>query len=234
MSAGLGGTLERWFYWLGALAIIAIVALGFSFTIERNLLHPGSARPLILYVHAAVFTAWVLLLLAQSTLVRASRVRIHRRLGEFGIGLGTALPVIGVWTAIAMARFHVRHGNPHAAAFLIVPMTDMAMFATLFAAAVLQRGRPEWHRRLMFVATCALTGAAFGRLPESFIAQEWYYGGVELLVLAGLARDLASMRRVHPAYLYTLPLLICGHVFSTLTYLREPPWWMDIANRLAG
>jgi hypothetical protein len=47
--------------------------------------------------------------------------------------------------------------------FLIVPLWDMVVFTTAFALAVYFRKKPEYHKRLVLIATCALTAAAFGR-----------------------------------------------------------------------
>jgi len=54
-----GGFLQNYFYFTMALLIPAIVVFGFSFTIGRNLIHPAIPRPTILYVHAAVFSGWL-------------------------------------------------------------------------------------------------------------------------------------------------------------------------------
>jgi hypothetical protein len=68
-----GGFLESYFYFAMALLIPAIVVFGFSFTIGRNLIHPAIPRPLILYVHAAAFSGWLLFFLLQSALVRTRK-----------------------------------------------------------------------------------------------------------------------------------------------------------------
>jgi hypothetical protein len=39
-----------------ALLIPAVVVYGFSFTVDKNLIHPAIPSPPILYVHAAVFS----------------------------------------------------------------------------------------------------------------------------------------------------------------------------------
>lgn len=51
-----GGLLEQYFYFLMAAPIPAIVVLGFRTAIKQNLIHPAIPRPLILSVHAAVFS----------------------------------------------------------------------------------------------------------------------------------------------------------------------------------
>ena len=53
--------VRRDFFPFMALLIAAIVAYGFGQTIESKLIHPPFPRPPILYVHVALFSAWVLL-----------------------------------------------------------------------------------------------------------------------------------------------------------------------------
>ena len=87
-----------------ALVIAFVVAIGFGRTLNASLIHPASPRPSILYAHAAMFTAWVILFVSQSALVRARRVASHRRLGVVAIVLGCLMPVVGVATALTMTR----------------------------------------------------------------------------------------------------------------------------------
>ena len=53
------------------LLITGIVVYGFSHTVDQNLFHPAVPRPFILYVHAAVFSGWLVLFVLQSSLVRS-------------------------------------------------------------------------------------------------------------------------------------------------------------------
>ena len=41
----------------------------------------------------------------------------------------------------------------------------MTSFTVLFWLAIYWRKKPEFHRRLVLIATCALTSAGFGRWP---------------------------------------------------------------------
>jgi hypothetical protein len=41
----------------------------------------------IIHLHGAVFSCWILLLVAQTSLVSAGRIDIHRRLGVAGFSL---------------------------------------------------------------------------------------------------------------------------------------------------
>ena len=51
---------QQYSFFLMALLIPAIVVLGFSTTINQNLIHPAIRRPFILYVQAAVFSGCLL------------------------------------------------------------------------------------------------------------------------------------------------------------------------------
>ena len=81
----------------------------------------------------------------------------------------------------------------------------------------------------MLVATCALTAAAFGRLAHYFlIPRALFYGGVDLLILLGVARDLIVTRSVHRVYLVALPLFIAGQTFIALSFATD--WWYRTAK----
>jgi hypothetical protein len=225
--------IEKYFYFLMSLVIVAVIAYGFSFTIGKNLIHPAVPRPWILYVHATVFTSWLVFFVVQSTLVRSRKVQWHRRMGLFGVALGTLIPIVGVSTAVAMGRFNTMslHAT-HAESDLIIPLFDMVCFTSTFPLAVCWRKKPELHRRLMLVATCALTAAGFGRFPEQILPGYLFYAGVDLLILFGVARDLIVNRTVHSVYLRVLPLFILGQTIVTYIAYHNVRIWLRIAHAL--
>ena len=225
---------DRYFYFTMSLVIAAVVIYGFSHTVNENLIHPAYPRPLVLYFHAAIFTSWVVLLITQSALIRTRSLRLHRKLGLCALALAIALPIVGIATGIAMARFNTLHGSTDAPEFLIVPFFDMVAFTIVVGLAVAWRRRPEYHRRLMFLATCALTIAAFNRFPTRIVPDNWGYAGVDALILLGVGRDLFVTKRIHPVYLYGLPLMIVGQVLTMYIYLAKQPEWMVIARRIIG
>jgi hypothetical protein len=226
------GILERFFYFFMALLIALVVAYGFSRTVNAGLIHPPSPRPTVLYLHAMIFTAWVALFIVQSALVSSRNVQLHRQLGWFGLALGVSIPIVGIATAIEMGRLHVREGHADTAQFLVVPFFDMVAFTTAFALAFYWRKKPELHRRLTLMATCSLTAAAFGRFPNALMPHHWFYAGVDCLILLGVVRDLFVTKRVHPVYLYTLPLLALGQVTTIHVFVRGWPVWIRIAHAL--
>src|SRR3569832_199384 len=114
------------FYFVMSLVTVAVVYYGFHFTVGKNLLHPAVPRPILLYVHAVVFTSWLGFFVFQSLLVRTRNVQWHRVMGWAGLVLGIGVFVIGLSTTFVMARFNrdVMH-QAEAEVFMLVPLFDM-------------------------------------------------------------------------------------------------------------
>jgi hypothetical protein len=213
--------LAQYFYFFMSLLIGAVVVYGFGPMLDQRFLHPSHPKPFLLSIHATIFSAWVVFYIVQSTLVRSGNVGIHRRLGWFGVGLGIAIPIIGTITAVTMRRFDLLDPELALRAPLLrTALLDLTSFTIPFALAIYWRRKPELHRRLMLIASCALTAAAFVRFPAAFHAWPWFYVGVDFLVLLGVLRDLIVNRRVHPVYLCALPTLILAQVIVMNTILH--------------
>ena len=233
VSTNRAGLLDKYFYFFMSLLIAVVVVYGFSRTVDKNLIHPALPRPFILYLHAAVFSGWVVFFILQPTLVRTHNVRLHRRIGWFGIALGVAIPVLGISTAVTMARFHILQlHSTDAELFLIVPLFDITAFTIPFALAIHWRKKSEYHRRLLSIATCALTSAAFGRFPPHLLPPIFFYAGVDLLILLGVARDLIVNRRIHPVYVYGLPAFVLDQIVVMYTVIHNSPYWLRIAHAI--
>lgn len=225
--------LRDYFYFGMSWLILVVAAYGFSFTIDRNLIHPAIPRPGILYVHATVFTGWLFFFILQAALVRTRNVRVHRSVGWFGMALGGVMPFLGVATAIVMGRFDtVQLRQTDAELTLIIPLWDMVSFGSAFALAMVWRKRPEFHRRLILIACCALTAASFGRFPERILPPALFYAGVDGLILLGVARDLMVERSIHRVYRYAVPVLIAGQLVVMYTLFHSPAIWLRIAHTI--
>jgi hypothetical protein len=229
MKAKSGGFWRGYFYFFMSLLIAATAVYGFSHTIDHNLIHRSPLPPFVLYIHAIVFPAWIVFFIVQSALIRSHNVPLHRSLGWFGVGLAVASIIVGALTAISMARFEQQ--DPfNSAAFLIVQVMDLSSFAVPFALAIYWRKRPEFHRRLVLIASCALLDAAFGRFPA--LPLVFSPAGVDALICLGVIRDLIVDRRVHKVYLYALPMLIVWQIVAVETFVHASPWWTNIAHSI--
>ncbi len=222
--------LARRFYFGISLLTAVVVVIGFAPTLGAKLLHPPYPMPLSLYVHTAVFSGWMILLLAQSGLVQAGKVAVHRRLGVASAGLGILLPAVGVWVAIDVSRLRLQHGESGQEAFLLIPFFDMLAFAVFFGLAWWWRKRPEFHRRLMLIASVSLTVAAFARFPHFIVPGGHFNIACDIMMLLAVVRDLVVDRRVHRVYLIALPLLFVGQALTESA--RHTAWWLNVASSI--
>lgn len=217
-------SIDKRFYLGMTLLICAVAVFGFSRTIDHNLIHPAKPPIPILYVHALIMSSWVLLQIVQSAFVNASNIRMHRRLGVAGVVLGTFLPVVGTATAI------LDNVGTADYSFMAASFDDMLTFSIAFGLAVYWRRRPEYHRRLMLIATCALMGAPFARFPSSIVPDLYWYVFADMLILLGILRDLIVIKRVHIVYLMGFPAVVAGHALAMYLFLVGPPWWLATVN----
>jgi hypothetical protein len=160
------------------------------------------------------------------------KVKLHRTLGWLGAALGTSMVVLGFWVAVVMARFDTSQlHRANRDAFLIVQFLDILAFGVSLGLAVLWRKNSERHRRLMLIGSCALCGAAFGRMPLMH-SPLYFYGGIDGLILLGALRDLVVSRRIHTVYLIALPLLLAAQVVAAQIFLHKTALWIRIVHTM--
>lgn len=132
--------LQEYFYLCMSWLIAGVIVYGFGHTVDSRLIHASPPRPTLLWVHAVLFSSWVIFYISQSLLVRLKKVRIHRTLGWAGAALGASMVVVGPLVALVMARFDTSQlHRANRDAFLIVPLSDIAVFAMCFGLAILWR-----------------------------------------------------------------------------------------------
>lgn len=215
--------------------VATIVFYGFSHTVDRALIHfEGAPPPPVLYVHALLSSAWLFMFIAQSALVRNHNVRLHRRLGLWGLALGAAASIVGLVTVFVMRWRDIKSGGggAGAVAFLSVPLDSLVGFAVPFLLAACWRKRPELHRRLMLLATCSLTFAALSRIPS--LGDNGAPIITDALMVVAAGADWMNTRRIHPVYLLGIPAEISIQALSLYLAQAAPPAWMAIARFLLG
>lgn len=224
--------LDHYFYLSMSLLIAGVVVYGFSHAVEKDLIKAVPPRPWIIYFYAVVFSGWVVFLILQSALIRTRHIRLHRKLGWFGAILGPTIPILGIATAISMGRFRIAHlPGTMSPSSLIISFFDMASFAIPFGFAFHWRRKPELHRRFMLIASCALTSAAFARFPQSFVSHRFHIG-VDMLIGLGALRDIIVAKRVHPVYLWSLPILVTCQFLAMRIATTAYSAWLKIANAI--
>lgn len=224
----------RYFYLGMSFVFAGLVVWGFSRTVNDNLFHAANPRPLLLWIHGGAFSAWVIFFITQSSLVRTHNVSVHRSLGWFGAALGTAMVVLGIAIAIVMTRFDTFQLHQAGVdAFLSIPFYDMTAFGLCLGLAIYWRTKPEYHRRLLFIATCSLMAAPVARFDFVF-NHNLFYLCLDLLMGLGIMRDWIVDRRINKVYFYALPALIVGQNLAIYLWRVDPAWWRGITHAIVG
>jgi len=207
---------ERVFYLSMTLAIALAVYVGFARSFFLRPLFPTWPSPAepVIYLHGALFSAWCVLLVVQSSLVTAGRTHVHRRLGVWGTGLAASMVALGTHAALVAARRPSGFvGVPvPALQFLAVPLFDMVLFGSFVTLAVVWRRDPQAHKRWMLLATLNLVTAAIARWPGVMGGSPLVYFLLTDLFLVPLVLwDRKTRGRVHPATAWGGALIVVSH-----------------------
>jgi uncharacterized membrane protein len=232
------GRFDRLFYGGMAAALALTVFAGFASSYYLRILTGGPQATLsggpftpLVHAHAALFTAWVLLFVVQTALVASHRVALHRRIGVAGAALAASMIVVGTATAIATAARGSAPAGVDPLAFLMIPLSDMALFAGFVGAALAFRRNREAHKRLMLLAYVSIIVAAVARLPGVLPLGPLGFFGLSLLfVAAGAVYDYVSRDRVHRVYLWGGAVLIVA--IPLRLALSGTSAWRSVAEAL--
>lgn len=234
---------DRTFFTAVAIANALIIVAGFGYSTYARIQlgdprFGGPTLPTLLRVHAAVATAWTVLLVLQTRLIAARRIRLHRRLGVAG-GIIAALVVgLGWVVAVAAIRRFGSGGQPAetmALRFFILPCQELAVFTTLVSAALWLRNHGDYHKRLMLLGTIALIPAATTRPfpPDSLPNTLMMFGLAEVVFLVALClHDRRMLGHVHAATVWGGGLLLVTAVSRTL--VAGTDMWLALAKVLTG
>lgn len=205
-----GRRFDHSFFSSTAWLMLASVLLGFGPTYYLAGVFNAPLPSRIIHIHGAVFSCWILLLIAQNSLAWAGRVDIHRKLGLAGFLLACLMVLVG-WMA-ATDRL-VRGTAPPGVdtyRFYITPVTDMMIFATLIFFAYRARRDPPTHKRIIYIATVGLLIAAIARFPLSWLFHNGPHAAIAsyAFLLMLVAYDVWSTHKVHRATLWAGAFLI--------------------------
>lgn len=166
---------ERKLFAIVAAFFVLTVLVGFGRTYYLKFAFGTPPLPgLLVHLHGALMTAWVIFFIAQVWLIRSKRHAVHMRNGMIGVALAIAMIVVGFFTAVAAAKNAPAAAGPldiPPLSFLAVPLFDILLFAVYFSAAIHYRKRPADHKRLLLLTVLNFLPPAVARLPfEPFLS----------------------------------------------------------------
>ncbi len=183
-----------------------IIFAGFARSYYLKGVFGTPALPLLLHVHGLVMTTWFVLFFVQVRLVATDRTDIHRRLGVAGAAVAGLVVTVGGGTALKRAHLHFTE-NPNTTTLRFLPLLFeiLLLFAIFVTAAILLRGRPDFHKRLMVLASLSIIQPATDRLPlhfpDSFSSWE-FIGLADLCIALCIVADAFRNRRLHPVWIW--------------------------------
>lgn len=230
MDARWNADRRSHFYRVSAWGALVVALAGFFLTYTLPLARGEFAGPGWSHAHGALLLAWLLLTIAQANLA-ASRLRLHRKLGWAALALAPAIAASTMAIGVEATRRDLAAGV----------MTGMAgnvtapiVFVALVAAALTLRRDPQWHKRLILIATVVLLWPAWFRwrhflpgLPRPDITLGVV--ATNAIIAAAMVRDRLRCGAVHPAYLWVgLPVIAWqlaeALAFGTPTWTRFGLW----------
>src|SRR4051812_6605921 len=226
---------HRFFSIMAMVTAVTILA-GFTSTYVPKVVAGTPPLPGIIHLHAVVFTSWLVFYVTQTMLVLTGRTAVHRRLGIAGVALAALMLIVGSATAVTVTRLGDRGipgvEFPDVEGFLLLNLVAVGVFTILVAAGWYFRRDTQTHKRLMLMATASgLVGPGVSRLP--FASGKPPVIGVLVLafLFAGPIYDFVTRRRVHAAYLWSMPLALVG-IPPVVAALSATATWHRIASML--
>lgn len=212
------------FFSVMALLALVIVLVGFAQSYFLAGMVRAKLPNLLVHVHGALFVIWIFLLVAQTGLVVARRVRWHMTLGLLAVVVAPLMVVVGIWTTLDSIRRNSGAGPPPQI-LLLGNTSSILIFAILIGWGMLARYDAVTHKRLMILGTFAILGPAIDR---------WHLGLsvtiaiVLLLPLLIVAYDLWSRRSLQRSTVVASSLIYAS-ILTLLPLSNLPIWQRCIA-----
>lgn len=219
-------------YIVAALVCATIAVTGFARSYFFKSLLGSPPLPVLLHVHGVIMSGWCLLFFVQAYLVATHRFRVHRRLGILGAVLAFAVVAMGTYATVEatarevqshiVGRFHYLFG---------LNLVNLLLFALFVVAALTLRTRPEFHKRLMLLATLSILAPAVARITLLFTHNPMsQLLAFDFCVLAFVVADTVRYRRLHPAFGFGATLIIAS--FHLTAVALRAKWWLPFVARV--
>ncbi len=228
-------------YFLAFLVLgVAGVVLGFvppSWTRFNGL--ADYPAPIALQIHAGLFLGWVALLAAQIVFIRQGHPELHKRLGLVSALMIPAMAISSVFAETYSEHFEAIH-RPGGQRFLIVPIFSLGLFLIFTTLGMLLRKRTAIHKRLVFLGTALLFGAAWSRVSGpllkplmdghgmGFFTRRFIMTNVFLVMLAML--DWRTKGRLQTVSAVGIAVTLVAEIVVTELYYT--PWWLGVADAI--
>lgn len=208
------------FYRVAALAALAVAAAGFFLTYLQPMAAGTFTGPRMAHLHGALLAGWLLLVAVQSWLLSG-----HRKLGWAALVLAPAIAASTIAIGVEATGRDLASGLPTGMAGNV---TAPLVFCALVGAAIWLRRQPQWHKRLILLATMVILWPAWFRwrhflpwMPQPDVTLGLLVANAPLAI--AMLRDRWCFGRVHPAYWFAGVPLFLWQAFEVAAF-GTPAW----------
>ena len=191
--------VDDYFFSAMTIWIAVVIFVGFARSYFLAGLFHAKLPSALVHLHGAIFSSWIILLIAQIVLAATGRIRWHVRLGLVGMLLAALMIVIGFATLFAAEH---RHFQPDP--IFTFDLLSLSIFGIFVLWAYLARSHGPQHKRLILLATLAITAQGLSRWQYAVLDTNFAFYTVLNLPLAFLVGfDLWSRKKLNP-------VTVCG------------------------
>lgn len=166
------------------------------------------------HVHAFVALLWLILLIAQSFLMRYKKVALHRIVGKlsyvlFAILIVTFFPLI------------------HRDSVILFPLADMSALIIFYTLGIIHKNEPEKHMRYMIALALVFLDPTLGRIVfqvsrllnfHTLAVHHITLGTISLILVALIFFDHVNHRNYRP-YLTALTFYVAYQITFQVIYV---------------
>jgi len=228
--------IDRKLYIAAAIGFPLVVLVGYfkSYYFSAFFSDAPPLANMLVHAHALVMSTWVLYFVAQVALIRTKNVKLHMTMGMAGVVLALIVIVVGMVTAydsLLIRRSTPPGANPHS--FFILPVSDMTIFAILFAAAICFRKRALEHKSLMLLTAINFMPAALFRIPAvpDDYMMFWAFGTPVILAICILAWQTWKHGKLNKVFAAGVALLLIAVPLRPI--ISETNAWLTFVGWIA-
>jgi hypothetical protein len=163
--------LQRYFHTAAGLVMLTLMISGFLpyYARAEGMAGRKIAPEIFTLVafHGAFMTAWVVIFLLQAWLISSRRRSIHMKLGWGGVAIASGVTITGFMIAVRSVRLdaNFQFWGMQYRQFMLVMLSEIALFTCFVLAGVVWRRRPDKHRAMMLLASLSILAGATVRMP---------------------------------------------------------------------
>jgi hypothetical protein len=191
------------FYWM--IALLVILLIGFWPSYFSRLTEPMHVT---LHLHSIAMLAWVLLLIAQSWLIRNRKLSRHRALGRASLLIAPLVVITGIWVNF---HFQGQVEDPQATRVQAIFWFGFflpLLFAFLYVQAIRHRRNMNLHARYMVLTALVFLIPGLGRALNNTL-EPFGLWTPTFLQLMGLTLGIALWLMIRD-------------------WRRQKPWWPQL------